>query len=318
MIRKWSIRAAIAVAIVLAGVGVTLAAGGSGPDAPSGAPQRASADRVMTDPHGARIAKGEMDRILRAADGVTASAEKAELEAEGERLFNSATVAKEGESCASCHTIGGGVNSTLGVITHERNPSQPLSPDNFTGVREAPALWGVADTAPYNWIGTNPTLESQSTAAIKTHFVDEVPKPEDVAAITAYMKTIKPPASRQDQGRLTPKELAGEEIFVGKGGCIACHSGSFFTDNQLHLINVPQNSTTPLGPANDPGNPNVPGAFNTPTLRDVRNTAPYMHNGNFKTLEEVVRFYNTNELTGGPLRLTGDEIDELVAYLKSL
>ena len=78
-------------------------------------------------------------------------------------------------------------------------------------------------------------------------------------------------------------------------------------------VNVPQ-----LGDGDDPGSARIPGGFNTPHLRDIRNTAPYMHNGAFDTLEKVVDFYNGNPITGGPLRLTGPEKADLVAYLKTL
>lgn len=306
MLKRLGVKVGIAAAIVAAGIGITVAAGGSDPD------------DVIVDAHGARITKSELTRVLRASAATSSSVPQAELAARGEKLFNSEQVAKKGESCASCHITGGGVNAKLGVIVHEQEGSGDPTPDDFTGPRDAPALWDVARTAPYNWIGGNPDLTAQMTAAIKTHFTDETPKGADVAALEAFMKTIKAPVTRQDQGRLTGKELAGEEIFVGKGGCIACHIGPSFTDNQIHTINVPQNHLPDLPQSNDPGSANIPGGFNTPQLRDVRNTAPYMHNGKFDTLEEVVEFYNTNPLTGGPLRLTPDEIDELVAYLKAL
>jgi cytochrome c peroxidase len=123
----------------------------------------------------------------------------------------------------------------------------------------------------------------------------------------------RPPITAHDQGRLTAEQLRGEEIFVGKGGCIACHGGPLFTDNLIHDTDVPQ-----LPGANDPGAARPPGGFNTPQMRDLRNTAPYMHNGVFKSIEVVVEFYNANEITGGPLRLTPEEKTELVEYLKAL
>jgi len=164
-------------------------------------------------------------------------------------------------------------------------------------------------------------------------------------ALMAYVRTLDPPTTAFDQGTLSEAALRGEKIFQGKGGCIECHGGPLFTDNGVHNTGVPQVTfTSPYGTgtreSNDlgagpppdlevcTGDEPPPGCevevrpntafINTPQLRDVKNTAPYMHNGKFKTLEEVVQFYNTNELTGGPLRLTGAEIDELVAYLKSL
>jgi cytochrome c peroxidase len=280
---------------------------------------RPSAAAMVSDPHGGRIAKAELDRVLAATQAVTASEPRAALEARGEALFTSPSVAKPGESCSSCHTISGGVNAKLGVITHKRDPAQALGPNNFTGVREAPSLWDVADTAPYNWIGANKTLEAQAATAVRTHFVDENPTPERVAALTAFLRTIRAPETRHDQGRLTAFELAGEEVFVGKAGCIACHGGPQFTNNLVMDTDVPQNDVAALGaPSNDPGSAGIREGFNTPHLRDIRNTAPYMHNGAFKTLREVVDFYNLNAITGGPLGLTEQEKDELVAYLRTL
>ena len=94
------------------------------------------------------------------------------------------------------------------------------------------------------------------------------------------------------------------------------------------MTNVPQVNLPGRDPSNDPGSATVrlpvdgveKGGFNTPHLRDIRNTAPYMHNGRFPTLMDVVRFYNTNTITSGPLglQLTGAEMAELVAYLETL
>jgi cytochrome c peroxidase len=305
-------------AVVATAAGLTLlAGGGSGGDV----------SPLVKDPHGGTIPRAQLDDVLLAADEVGATTPRAELEARGEMLFGSSRVAKEGESCASCHVLGGGVNAALGVITHRRDAGQPVSPDNFTGVRDAPSLWDVAQTAPYNWIGTNRTLDAQAATAIRTHFLpadgaeQADPKAADVAALVAYMRTLTAPVTRHDQGRLSAKELAGEEVFVGKGGCIVCHGGPQFTDNLVHDTDVPQKNVPALGgPSDDPGSEGVPGGFNTPHLRDIRNTAPYMHNGRFETLEDVVDFYNDNPITAGPvgLRLTATEREELVAYLKTL
>ncbi len=293
-------------AILVTAVVLTLLAGGGNTSA-----------AIVRDPHGGAIARSELDRILLATERASVSTPRAELEARGEMLFNSSALAKTGEACSSCHIIGGGVNATLGVITH------PLAPGDFRGLRDAPSLWDVAMTAPYNWIGGNPTLEAQAATAITTHFNNEADDAtaDNVAALTAFLRTIRAPVTRHDQGRLTEQELAGEELFAGKGGCIGCHGGPQFTDNQIHDTDVPQNDTVSPrlgGPANDPGSPAVPQGFNTPHLRDIRNTAPYMHNGVLDTLEQVVEFYDQNAITGGPRRLTATEKAELVAYLKTL
>jgi cytochrome c peroxidase len=294
---------AAVVAILAGGTALTLLAGGGDSEA------------VVKGAHGGSIARTDLNRILLATERAGVAIPRGELEARGETLFNSAALAKPGESCASCHVIGGGVNATLGTITHPRGAG------DFRGLRDAPSLWDIAKTAPYNWIGGNATLEAQATDAVTTHFKNDAADAtgERVAALVAFLKTIKAPVTRHDQGRLTDQELAGEEVFVGKGGCIACHGGPQFTDNLIHDTDVPQNDSAQLGgAADDPGSPAVPGGFNTPQMRDLRNTAPYMHNGVFTTLEQVVDFYDTNAITGGPLRLTGAEKAALVAYLKTL
>jgi cytochrome c peroxidase len=191
------------------------------------------------------------------------------------------------------------------------------------------------------------------------------------AALIAYIKTLKPPQSSFDDGTLSPAALRGEKIFQGKGGCIECHGGPDFTDNLVHNTGVPQvDFTSPYGtapaprasddlgapaPPPDPGcvgaNPvacDVPPPaaspfVNTPQMRDLKDTAPYMHNGVFTSLEQVVGFYNGKYLpsdpppgnaipsplagdphptvpksTVAPLNMTDDDMRDLVEYLKSL
>ncbi|HZQ26331.1 MAG TPA: hypothetical protein VFA94_01420, partial [Acidimicrobiales bacterium] len=149
------------------------------------------------------------------------------------------------------------------------------------------------------------------------HFIDGATQPEAVtarqtSAIVTYLTTLDPPASSFSQGTMSPSAQRGELVFQGKGGCVGCHRGPLFTDNLLHNTGVPQ-----VKGGTDPGSPNPPASFNTPQLRDVRNTAPYMHNGVFTTLRQVVDFYDTNTVLG-PLGLTEQEKVDLVAYLDAL
>lgn len=115
----------------------------------------------------------------------------------------------------------------------------------------------------------------------------------------------------------------GFEVFQGKARCIICHSGFNFTDNGFHNIGIKG--------SDDPGRFGVrkvailKGAFKTPTLRDVALTAPYMHNGVYQTLEEVIEHYNrggdtTENLSPNmePLRLRKREKTDLVAFMKAL
>jgi cytochrome c peroxidase len=237
-----------------------------------------------------RIRGAELNRILHAADEASRATSQAELAAEGRGLFRSSAQAKAGESCQACHTDGGGANADVGTILH------PQEAGDFRGPRDVPSLWGIAETAPYGWDGRTATLREFVTGTIVSHFRAGTSQPaattaRQVAALTAYLETIEPPAATFDQGTLSPAARRGEAIFVGKGGCAACHGGPLFTDNLQHVTGTPKfglNDTDPGAAATGP----LRGAFNTPQLRDVRNTAPYMHNGSLKTLREVVEFYD--------------------------
>jgi cytochrome c peroxidase len=262
-----------------------------------------------------RVDPAKLGRVLRAAEAASAAQSPSALAAEGRRLFRSTELAKAGESCQSCHVDGGGTNAEIGTIVH------PQHQGDFTGPRDVPSLWGVSETPPYGWAGSEPELGQFVVGTIESHFEGGDRQPvsktaEQVAALVAYLETLVPPVSPFDQGTLSPAARRGEELFQGKGGCIDCHAGPLLTDTALHATRVPK-----VNPEdNDPGaarSGSLAGAFDTPHLRDVRNTAPYMHNGSLKTLREVVEFYDRRSSVA-PLRLTDPEIADLVAYLEAL
>ena len=145
--------------------------------------------------------------------------------------------------------------------------------------------------------------------------------------------------------------LRGMELFKGKARCILCHNGPTFTDSQFHNLGVPAAPllSDPLVQAAirfDAKRMNVPeyqsvkedlgrylvtkeekdrGAFKTPTLRNVTQREPYMHNGVFQSLEEVIAFYdNGGGAVAGKspliraLGLTAPEKRDLLAFLQAL
>ena len=171
-------------------------------------------------------------------------------------------------------------------------------------------------------------------------------------ALVAFMNTLVSKDVPFDTDKLSVLAKRGRSLFEGKAGCVACHNGSYFSDGQPHNTGVPEN----LDIFKDPlrhityravmTNHGVPkadiwrrdvgyfivsknyadvGKFITPTLRELRHTAPYMHNGILATLVEVVDFYDAG---GGhddplatelrPLGLVASERQELVAFLESL
>ena len=173
-------------------------------------------------------------------------------------------------------------------------------------------------------------------------------------AIPEYLKTLTSRGVPFDTGKLSKAAKRGQKLFTGKAGCVQCHSGPLFSDGQAHNTGVPENFDVFMDPERhqafiayadflgienymnlkrDPGahvqthkaDGSGMGKFMTPTLRELKYTAPYMHNGMLKTLKNVVAFYNEG---GGqdrnkdprltPLNLSKHEQNDLVAFLESL
>lgn len=166
----------------------------------------------------------------------------------------------------------------------------------------------------------------------------------------------------EDSDALSDQEKEGLRVFIGAGRCVGCHGGPNFTDGQFHNIAVPQiganvpevdpgradgivavmadefNCGGPWSDHPDKGECAVAGlntangevgAFKTPSLRSVSQTAPYMHTGSFATLEQVVMHYDvggspptqfegTRDELMRPLSLSAPQRQALVAFLRTL
>ena len=171
-------------------------------------------------------------------------------------------------------------------------------------------------------------------------------------AIAAFEETLVSKNVPFDTGRLSRSARRGRKLFEGNAGCARCHTGPYFSDGQAHNLGVPENPAVFDEPMRHMtyrsfmkfmGVPNYMnlrrdvgffavsknsmdiGKFVTPTLREVSRTGPYMHNGTFTTLDEVIEFYDggagddrarSDLLT--PLGLSGSEKRDLLAFLESL
>ncbi|MDB4916969.1 MAG: cytochrome-c peroxidase, partial [Gemmatimonadetes bacterium] len=171
------------------------------------------------------------------------------------------------------------------------------------------------------------------------------------ATLAAYVRSLVvldsrfDAAVRGDVRALTAKERNGFTVFMGKGRCGTCHFAPLFggalppafVTSEPEIIGVPTRPDTShavldedQGRAGVDGIPEHQHAFTVPSLRNVERTAPYMHNGAFATLEQVVDFYNRGggagvgahvprqTLSTTPLHLTVGEQRDLVAFLKAL
>lgn len=135
------------------------------------------------------------------------------------------------------------------------------------------------------------------------------------AAIAAFERTLVAGNAPYDsylagqKTALSGSALRGKELFFHKAHCAACHSGALFTDGGFHNIGtVSPNATADLGRHQVTGVQGDVGSFRTPTLRDVSRTAPYMHDGQFASLPEVIDYYVRG---GRPHPQLDEEIFEL-------
>jgi cytochrome c peroxidase len=270
----------------------------------------------------------------------------------GKQLYFDGRLSKNNAiSCAFCHNPKTGFadpNQTSVGVSGQR------------GGRQSPTVYNTAFNHFQFWDGRAESLEEQALGPIhnpiemaETHenvvskigkikgyqelfqkvFGTDVSLQGIAEAIAAFERTIISTNSSFDQFVLGDPQAMGEDaqrgmaVFKGKGRCILCHNGPNFTDNQFHNTGVPQ-----VGPMEeDLGRYEVTrrdadkGAFKTPTLRSIIETAPYMHDGAFKTLEEVVDFYdkggNANPNLDArikSLELSPEEKTDLIAFLKAL
>jgi cytochrome c peroxidase len=270
----------------------------------------------------------------------------------GKQLYFDGRLSKNGAiACAFCHNPAAGW----------ADPRQTsIGIGGGLGGRQAPTVLNAGFNTFQFWDGRAKSLEEQAPEPIanpiemgETHenlakklkgikgyyeqfqaiFATE-PNLQGIAeAIAAFERTVISTDSAFDKyamGNLKAMDdaaIRGMALFKGKARCILCHNGPNFTDNQFHNLGVPQ-----VGPMKeDLGRYYVTkvekdkGAFKTPTLRSITETAPYMHDGVFKTLGEVLDFLSNG---GGsnpnlsplmkPLNLTNEEKTDLTAFLKAI
>ena len=127
-----------------------------------------------------------------------------------------------------------------------------------------------------------------------------------------------------ERDALSSEQLRGARLFRAKASCSRCHPTPLFTDEQFHNTGVSWGSSD-LGRFTVTGEDQDRGKFNPPSLRNVAQTAPYMHDGSLRTLEEVIEFYdgggNPNPYLDRniePLRLSAEDKRALVAFLEGL
>lgn len=279
------------------------------PDAPGGLPPTPSPEHNPTTPE-----KVELGRLL---------------------FFEPRLSATGAMSCASCH------QPQHGFAAPEKRSKIATGQLNL---RHTPSLYNTAYNRTWAWDGNMPVLE----ALILSHWkgqlgaapdavAAELPRAPGYAArfaraydggeasrdrvteaLAAFVRTIRSggaPWDRREAGEtdaVTADAALGFRVFTERAGCATCHTPPLYTDNQFHARGV--------GDEKDPGRARVTadsrhsGAFKTPGLRGLVETAPYFHDGSAATLEAAV----DHELARSERSLSPEERRQLTEFLRAL
>ena len=228
----------------------------------------------------------------------------------GERLFFDARFAfHNGFSCANCH-----LESTFDGLQWD------LEPDGFgVDIVDNRLLEDVDGTEPFKWNGGNPDLETECGPRTEKYFYrSQSYSPGELGDLVSYIKSLplRPNRHRLPNGELTAAQDRGRDIFertqrkdgtaiVETNRCAFCHAGPHYT-NQTQ-VDVGSGKWSDRSPVID-----------VPQLTNIALTAPYLHDGSARSLEEIWTVFNPRDTHGVTNDLNKDELNDLIEYLKTL
>ena len=273
----------------------------------------------------------------------------------GEKLFFDPILSsKKTISCASCHKP-----KLAFADTTQFSPGV----DGILTDRNTPSAMNLAGRIHLFWDGRANSLEEQAIQPIISKTEMNLPIEEAIArlkedkvysrafkriyksqptekllgdALAAYQKnleTANTPYDRYingDDSAMSASAIRGRLLFIGKANCANCHAGEDFTADRFKNIGLYDGKNLrDVGRSKITGDSTHVGHFKVPGLRNVAVTPPYMHNGMFKTLREVIEYYNKPDAVvknginrdlslSTPLGLSAQEIADIEEFLKSL
>jgi len=227
----------------------------------------------------------------------------------GEIVFHDASITFQGQfSCRSCHPDGhvDGLTYDFAIDGLGRN------------ILDNRSLQGLDGTAPFKWNGQNETLHDQCGPRFAKVLTMADPIPEaDLDDLVAFIRSLPPPPGlRGPDGRLTEAQRRGRQIFerqVGADGaeipagsrCVTCHAPPLYTNRLPTRVA----SLAPTDTVEE---------FDTPHLLGIGASAPYLHDGRARTLEEIWTVYGKNNSHGQTDDLSKTQLNDLVQFLRSL
>jgi DNA-binding beta-propeller fold protein YncE len=230
---------------------------------------------------------------------------------QGERVFTRARYTFQGQfSCRSCHPDG-----RVDGLAYDFDGSG--IGDNLLDNR---SLCGVAGTAPFKWNGKNPTLQFQCGPRFARVLMRTDPIPaaqlDELATFIEHLPPTRTIPWNRVGKPLTPAEERGRKLFFATQRtdgtpiplalqCQTCHRPPLFTDRLLRSVGTkaPRDAS---------------GMFDTPHLIGIGASAPYLHDGRAKTLEELWTTYQKDDLHGVSSYWSKEQLNDLVEYLKTL
>jgi YVTN family beta-propeller protein len=228
----------------------------------------------------------------------------------GERLFYTADFAFQGQfGCSNCH-----IDATIDGLQWD------LEPDGFgKDIVDNRSLENLAGTEPFKWNGGNPDMPTEcGPRTEKFFFRSQGFNQQQLTDLVTFVYSLpyRPNRYRLANGELTPAQQRGKAIFErgnAKNGhpipaanrCSYCHSGPKYTNQKQ--IDVGTGKPTDRSPIID-----------VPQLPNVAYSAPYLHDGSARSLEEIWTVFNPRDTHGVTNDLTKDELNDLIEYLKTL
>ena len=268
----------------------------------------------------------------------------------GRQLFFDERLSGDGSrSCYSCHVCEKGLTDGLPKSIGAFNKQLP---------RSSPTLWNIGYHKEFYWDGRSKSLEDQAMAAwtkanmgakadeivaklnalqgyrsqFQKVFNGDATPDNIVKALAAYERTIMSSDTAWDRFRAGDQSAMSESAKRGWNifqaiKCTNCHDGLLLTDQQYHNVGIGMDQKEPdVGRFTVTKNPQDTGAFKTPTLRDISESAPYFHDGSAATLEQAV----DTMLAGGkpnqyldrknlePRKILPDQREDLLNFLRAL
>ncbi|MBN1441734.1 MAG: cell surface protein [Planctomycetes bacterium] len=214
----------------------------------------------------------------------------------GEYLFNDGSLAyQHWHSCASCHPDG-----------RSDALNWDLMNDGVGNTKNTKSLVLSVETPPTMAEGVRATAEEAVRGGLE-NILFTIRPAEEMEAIHEYLRSLAPvPSPRLVEGRLTPAAERGKALFESdRVGCHGCHPAPLYTDLKKHDVGTP-------------GSYGVTLKLDTPTLVEVWRTAPYLHDGRYVTIEELIAEGKHGESAGKISELSEQEIDDLVEFVLSL